>query len=181
MNLTLNILVFVACFISLVNAQTPMNSKGLEGRWILNQKESFSGSDRFYDDYWVSISERGPEITIETRIVRDKKVVLTKGVYFSDNRGEENLTTIGNVPDVPVKSNTKLKQRVLKIRYEYALQKVNPRQRWLFSGTFEYELEKSGDRLTFVHAYRGEFPDARSTFGQPSGSSGVTKWIFDRQ
>lgn len=162
------------------SAQTQQNLPAFQGRWTLNQKESFSGSNNVYEEYTITITENGAEIKIETRISSNGKSTVFERVYFTDGRGEENITSIGNLKDIPVKSETNRRGNSIKTRYEYGLRKIKEKQRGFFRGTFEYILKKSGSRMTFIHAHQSDFPDARSTFGQPSSSSGVTRWIFDR-
>jgi hypothetical protein len=169
------------CVVQAVSGQNTSNSTpGLAGRWILNEKKSFGNSDsnKFYEEYILTFSENGPEVKISFHIRQNGKLFNRTSLYFTDGRGEENLIQLGNVKDFPVSSKTKRESDRITIRFEYSFRKE--KQRGYMSGTLGYRLKDMGKQLVFTRTTRGDFPDAKSSMGQPSGSSGYTQWFFDR-
>lgn len=171
----------VPFLVQTVSSQNNSNSTpGFAGRWVLNEKKSFGNTDskKFYEEYILTFSETGAEVKIDMYVKENGKLFTRSSSYFSDGRGEENLIDFGKVKDFPVSSKTTRKGDRIRIRYEYRFRKE--KQRNYISGTLEYELKEAGTRLIFTRAYQGDFPDAKSSSGQPSATKGYTKWYFDR-
>ena len=169
-------------FLALGFAQANPQSPNFGGKWILNEKESFSGntSEKVYDEYSITISENGPQFTIEIKIVQKKKEQLRKAVYFTDERGEVNLFPSKNAKDIEVRSKTFRKGNSVKGRYEYEVIHAKTRQLGNYTGTYEYALKDNGKTLIWIRTHLDEVLNTASSSGQTYSSRGRSRWVFDR-